>query len=63
MANHNRAQVLAVQGMGLASACSWGSCPGAGLACVYFEEVMSHPGSGGDQATRPGVAQVMTLDP
>ena len=49
-------------GHGLASACSWGSCLGPGLACASLEEVMIHPGSGGDQATRPGVAQVMTLD-
>ena len=62
MANHIQANVMAMQGMGLASACSWGSCPGAGLACAYLEEVMIHPGSGGDQATRPGVAQVMILD-
>ena len=62
MANHIQVQVLAMQGMGLASACSWGSCLGPGLACASLEEVMIHPGSGGDQATRPGVAQVMTLD-
>ena len=29
---------------------------------LILEEVMIHPGSGGDQATRPGVAQVMILD-
>ena len=62
MANHIHASVMAIQGMGLVSAFSWSSCPCAGLACVCFEEVMSHPSSGGDQATHPGVAQVMSLD-
>ena len=62
MANHIQAQALAMQSMGLASACSWGSCPGTGLACAYLEEAMIHPGSGCDQATHPGVSQVMILD-
>ena len=62
MTNHIQANVLAMQGIGLASAYSWDSCPGAGLACAYLEEVMIHPGSRGDPDTRPGVAQIMTLD-